>query len=97
MLLRLKQYSLEWKGTGDENPPQEETTRQEPCASSHVRGPDPRDTVIRKLKEQVHALRTQLQERDKRIIDLEDEMHEIKSKRRGYKLTGEKKSWWKIS
>ncbi|TLN17224.1 hypothetical protein FDZ71_06400 [bacterium] len=55
-------------------------------------GPDPRDTVIKKLKEQVQGLRLQVKEKEKRIIELEDELGAIKSGGRQYKL--EKKSWW---
>jgi hypothetical protein len=90
-LLRLKHYSLSWpaKDAAPEPHPEER-----PAPAVH-RGSDPRDTVIRKLKEQVQALRAQMQERDKRIIELEDELNAIKSGRREYRLSGERKSWWK--
>ncbi|RMG90914.1 MAG: hypothetical protein D6708_07850 [Candidatus Dadabacteria bacterium] len=96
VVLRLKHYSLSWPQPegppqGTEPPPPQEPEPRPPVA----RGPDPRDTVIRKLKEQVQALREQIQERDKRIIELEDELHELKSRGRAYKLTGDKKPWWK--
>jgi hypothetical protein len=56
---------------------------------------DPRDMTIQKLKEQNQALRTQLRQKDKRIIELEDKVNEIKSRGRSYRLDGsEKKSWW---
>ena len=92
-LLRLKHYSLSWP-TADE-PVQAPSIRPPSPAVPGARGPDPRDTVIRKLKEQVEGLRAQLQERDKRIVELEDELHDIKSRGRGYRLTGERKTWWK--
>jgi hypothetical protein len=56
---------------------------------------DPRDMVIQKLKQQNQTLRAQLREKDKRIIEIEDELNEIKSRGRGYRLSNEKKSWWK--
>lgn len=56
---------------------------------------DPRDTIIQKLKLQNQTLRSQLREKDKRIIELEDELNEIKSRGRNYRLSGDKKSWWK--
>ncbi|MDW7710562.1 MAG: hypothetical protein SCH98_08805 [Deferrisomatales bacterium] len=90
-LLRLKHYSLTWpaKETGPE------TAGQEPAPPAAPRASDPRDTVIRKLKEQVQALRAQMQERDKRIIELEDELNAIKSRGREYRLSGDRKPWWK--
>ena len=102
VLLRLKHFSLEWPA-GD---PADNAYAKPTPASSGVempdseegeppRGPDPRDTVIRKFKEQVQALRAQVQERDKRIIELEDELHEMRSRGRSYKLSGEKRNWWK--
>lgn len=94
VLLRLKHYSLGWplaEAVPSPEPPVEAKARP----VTRPRSPDPRDTVIRKLKEQVHTLRAQLQERDKRIIELEDEMHDLKSRGRSYRLSGEKKPWWK--
>jgi len=96
VVLRLKHYSLSWPAPlggprAEAEAPPEPDAPPPPAA----RGPDPRDTVIRKLKEQVQALREQIQERDKRIIELEDELHEMKSRGRTYRLTGEKRSWWK--
>lgn len=95
-LLRLKHYSLSWPAL---HPPPEPPAAEEAAAPAPVatasRIHDPRDTVIRKLKEQAHALRAQVQERDKRIIELEDELNEIKSRGRGYRLSGERKPWWK--
>ncbi len=95
VLLRLKHFSCDW-------PPPAEAPAvvprvPEPPARDPVqaRGPDPRDTVIRKLKEQVDTLREQLQDKDKRIIELEDELHEIKSRGRTYRLSGDGKPWWK--
>lgn len=96
VLLRLRHYSKDW-------PPREEPAAEpevrrdgpEVPAAPPPRSPDPRDTVIRKLKEQVQTLREQVQERDKRIIQLEDELHEIRGRGRSYKLGGEKKPWWK--
>ena len=99
VLLRLKSYSLAWpRGEGPEPAgfaTEPEIAEGEPDSPPAARSPDPRDTVIRKLKEQVHALRAQVQERDKRIIELEDELHDLKSKGRSYRLSGEKKPWWK--
>ncbi len=90
-LLRLKHYSLAWpaKDAVPEPTPEENSIPAAPRAS------DPRDTVIRKLKEQVQALRAQMQERDKRIIELEDELGAIRGKGREYRLSGERKPWWK--
>lgn len=62
-------------------------------AANRLAQPDPRDLVIKKLKEQNHILRDQLRAKDKRIIELEDELNDIKSKGRNYKL-GDKRSWW---
>lgn len=93
VLMRIKQYSLQWPRLDALEP--EPPSPEEPADTPRVRSPDPRDTVIRKLKEQVHTLRAQVQERDKRIIELEDELSEIKSRGRGYRLSGEKKPWWK--
>lgn len=96
VLLRLKHYSLQWpRATVPEGEPEAEPQPPPEPAQAVARTPDPRDTVIRKLKEQVHALREQLQERDKRIIELEDELHELKSRGRSYRLSGDKKPWWK--
>ncbi|MDF1554772.1 MAG: hypothetical protein P1P84_17005 [Deferrisomatales bacterium] len=99
VLLRLKHLSLEWPTTDslEDLPPPPVAQEPGPVAADPEipRGPDPRDTVIRKLKEQVHALRAQVQERDKRIIELEDELHDIRSRGRSYKLSGEKRPWWK--
>jgi hypothetical protein len=101
-LLRLKHYSLSWpcRQTSPSpaprpvpDAPAKELGLVEPEAATRIN--DPRDTVIRKLKEQAQTLRAQLQERDKRIIELEDELHDLKSKGRGYRLSGEKKPWWK--
>lgn len=57
---------------------------------------DPREKVINKLKEQNHSLRSQLREKDKRIIELEDELNEVKGRGRSFKFAGEKKGKWKI-
>jgi hypothetical protein len=98
VLLRLKHLSLEWPSpdAGQDTCPSPPPDPGPPASDGETpRGPDPRDTVIRKLKEQVHALRAQVQERDKRIIELEDELHDIRSRGRSYKLSGEKRSWWK--
>lgn len=54
---------------------------------------DPRDTVIKKLKQQVESLRTQLRERDKRIVELEDEVTSLTTK--NMRFSDEKKPWWK--
>ena len=110
VLLRLKHFSLEWPLPTESFKPEKkgearETIDKSDCmadasgvlkADGSMRAgvPDPRDTVIRKLKEQNHILRDQLRIKDKRIIELEDELNEIKSKGRAYRL-GEKKSWWK--
>jgi hypothetical protein len=96
-LLRLKHYSLSWPPaeaapTAVPAPAPDESERPAPSAATRIH--DPRDTVIRKLKEQAQALRAQLQERDKRIIELEDELNDIKSRGRGYRLSGERKPWW---
>lgn len=93
-LLRLKHYSLSWPPAEavPQGPPAEEP--EPPASTGATRIHDPRDTVIRKLKEQAQALRAQLQERDKRIIELEDELNDIKSRRRGYRLSGERRPWW---
>lgn len=101
VLLRLKHYSLGWPRAETAPAPDLEAAPDgaapPPIAAPvhAARGSDPRDTVIRKLKEQVQALREQLQERDKRIIELEDELHEFKSRGRSYRLSGDKKPWWK--
>ena len=99
VLLRLKHLSLEWptaESIEDTSPPPVAPAPEPAAADPEIpRGPDPRDTVIRKLKEQVHSLRAQVQERDKRIIELEDELHDIHSRGRSYKLSGEKRAWWK--
>ncbi len=97
VILRLKHYSLSWPAgpDPDEPPPEPEPEPLPGPPPPAARGPDPRDTVIRKLKEQVQALRQQLQERDKRIIELQDELHDLRSRGRTYKLSGERKSWWK--
>jgi hypothetical protein len=95
VLLRLRHLARDWPGRQDASPSSlaepQPTTDRPPV----LRSLDPRDTVIRKLKEQVQALREQLQERDKRIIEIEDELHEIRSRGRPYKLTPDKKRWWK--
>lgn len=91
-LLRLKHYSLSWPVV---LPPPEIAEPTATAPSPGGRAADPRDTVIRKLKEQVEGLRAQLQERDKRIVELEDELCEIKGRGRGYRLSSDKKSWWK--
>lgn len=98
VLLRLRHFTKEWPpGAAEAPPPQTEPPASEDTPPAPPRKPpDPRDTVIRKLKEQAQALRAQLQERDKRIIELEDELHEIRSRGRPYDLTGEKKRWWKF-
>ncbi len=57
-------------------------------------GPDPRDTIIRKLKEQAESLRAQMREKDKRIVELEEEVTRLSMKKPG-RLSVEKKSWWK--
>jgi hypothetical protein len=94
VLLRLRHFSRDWPAR-DEPAARESEPRDAGGAEPVGRSPDPRDTVIRKLKEQVQALREQLQERDKRIIELEDELHALRSRGRGYKLSGEKRPWWK--
>ncbi len=94
-LLRLKHYSLAWPSQSPAPAPAVAPEEPEPPPAGTPRVGDPRDTVIRKLKEQAQALRAQLQERDKRIIELEDELHELKSKGRGYRLSGDRKPWWK--
>ncbi len=95
-VLRLKHYSLSWPA---EPPPETSDARSEPeppsSPATNNRSPDPRDTVIRKLKEQVESLREQLRQKDKRIIELEDELHELKSRGRSYRLGGERRPWWK--
>lgn len=73
--------------------PDDSVDLAEPIIQNRLGQPDPRDTVIKKLKEQNHILRDQLRTKDKRIIELEDELNDIKSKGRGYKLS-DKKSWW---
>lgn len=109
VLLRLKHYSLEWPlpspgpkpeaekpalEIAEETPPQDGAPKNAILTLSPKGAqPDPRDTVIRKLKEQNHILRDQIRTKDKRIIELEDELNEIRSKGRSYKL-GEKKNWW---
>lgn len=97
--LRLKHFSLDWPQPKVESAPASAPPAAARSSTSekteNKRGADPRDTVIRKFKEQVRALRTQVQERDKRIIELEDELHEIRSRGRGYKLSGDKRPWWK--
>jgi len=92
-LLRLKHYSLGWPARSQA--PETIPGEAESAPADAPRVSDPRDTVIRKLKEQAHALRAQIQERDKRIIELEDELHEIRSRGRGYRLSGDHKPWWK--
>ncbi len=54
-------------------------------AASSSRSGDVRENVIKKLKEQNQNLRSQLRAKDSRIIELEDELSDIKSKKR----------WWK--
>ncbi len=90
-LLHLKSFSLEWDRPADAPAAAPPPEPARPATS----GPDPRDTVIRKLKEQAEALRAQVRERDKRIIELEDELHEIKSRGRTYRLSGDRRPWWK--
>lgn len=107
VLLRLKHYSLEWplpSPKAEIQKPEDVKSEDAGEPGSSAQGtdifipgrtiqPDPRDTVIRKLKEQNHILRDQIRAKDKRIIELEDELNEIRSKGRSYKL-GEKKNWW---
>jgi hypothetical protein len=96
VLLRLKHYSLSWPRREEaEVPTAPPTPPTEPAQVSQARTTDPRDTVIGKLKQQVQALRDQIQERDRRIIELEDELHELKSRGRSYRLSGDRKPWWK--
>lgn len=95
VLLKLKHCSLSWDDSKKEKVQDDSDNQSSDSSVQFARTPDARDTVIRKLKEQVDALRAQLQEKDKRIIDLEESLHQIKSKGRGYKLTSERKSWWK--
>jgi len=110
VLLKLKQYSLSWDDLENENYAdekedcaEEKVDYAEEKADAHLkesqsrscRTSDPRETVIRKLKEQVNALRAQIYERDTRIIELEEELHQIKSKGRTYKLSSDRKSWWR--
>ena len=95
-VLRLKHYSLSWPAEpAPEAPAPEPEPDPRPSPPANSRPPDPRDTVIRKLKEQVESLREQLRQKDKRIIELEDELHELKSRGRSYRLGGERKPWWK--
>lgn len=95
VLLRLRHYSKEWPAR-EQSDPKEEPGRDAPAPPSPPpRSQDPRDTVIRKLKEQVQNLRDHLQERDKRIIQLEDELQEIRSRGRSYRLSSDRKPWWK--
>lgn len=96
VLLRMRHYAREWPGR-QEAPSSfgPEMVKEAEPSSAPTRSLDPRDTVIRKLKEQVQTLRDLLQERDKRIIELEDELSEIKSRGRPYKLSAERKPWWK--
>ena len=95
VLLRLRHYARDWPDWPTGSTQAEESDEDsQPSPAGINRSLDPRDTVIRKLKEQVQGLREQLQERDKRIIELEDELHEIRSRGRTYRLTGEKKAWW---
>lgn len=97
VLLRLKHLSLEWPltETAAAAPPPPPPPADAPVVHPGPRSPDPRDTVLRKLKEQVQTLRAQMQERDKRIIELEDELHDLRSRGRSYNLSGEKRPWWK--
>lgn len=97
VLLRLRHFSRDWPSPAEPAAAEGPKKDADWAASPQPRGPDPRDTVIRKLKEQVQALREQLQDRDKRIIELEDELHEIKGRGRAFKLTGDKKHWWPFS
>jgi hypothetical protein len=97
VLLRLRHFSKDWPTPPDTAIAEAPKKDADGAPDPKSRGPDPRDTVIRKLKEQVQALREQLQDRDKRIIDLEDQLHEIKGRGRPYKLTGDKKHWWPFS
>ncbi len=96
-LLQLKAFSMRWNRPAEAPAPEPPPDAAEPPAPARpaTSGPDPRDTVIRKLKEQAEALRAQVRERDKRIIELEDELHEIKSRGRTYRLSGDRKPWWK--
>lgn len=94
VLLRLRHFSRDWP-VRDEPAPQDAGPKDAGAPETAARSSDPRDTVIRKLKEQVQGLREQLQERDKRIIELEDDLSAIRSRGRGYKLSGEKRPWWK--
>ncbi|TAL16662.1 hypothetical protein EPN96_08320 [bacterium] len=108
--LRLKHYSRDFHPapapdqsaqplvaeTG-EIPPAEETSNESPAIrnlKSAISGSDARDTVIKKLKEQVQTLRQQVKEKEKRIIELEDQLGDFKSGKRQYRLGAEKKSWW---
>jgi hypothetical protein len=95
VLLRLRHFAKEWPAEEPSTPQPAAVPSEERQGIPQRRSPDPRDTVIRKLKEQAQTLREQIQERDKRIIELEDELHEIKSRGRPYKLSGDKKPWWK--
>ncbi|MBI5014924.1 MAG: hypothetical protein HZB55_05455 [Deltaproteobacteria bacterium] len=95
VLLRLRHFAKDWPVPVDSAGTDEPAKERGATAAPQQRSPDPRDTVIRKLKEQVQALREQLQERDKRIIELEDELHEVRGRGRPYRLTGDKKPWWK--
>jgi hypothetical protein len=109
--LRLKHYSRDFHPEPSsaaepapapekpvEIPAADEPSNESPAIrnlKSAISGSDARDTVIKKLKDQVQALRQQLKDKEKRIIELEDELGDFKSGKRQYRLKVEKKSWWK--
>jgi len=96
VLQKLKRYSLSWDDLKNGVCAEEKTDAHlKESQPRSCRTSDPRETVISKLKEQVNALRAQIYEKDNRIIELEDELHQIKSKGRTYKLSSERKSWWR--
>jgi len=108
ILLRLKHYSQEWGGAteGEEEesqdfpisnepaPNESAATESEPLEKKVKAGGDLKENIIKKLKEQNENLRAQLREKDARIIELEDELGELKSKKRPFRYGDEKKRWW---
>jgi len=109
ILLRLKHYSQEWGGADNEPEESEEEfpISNEPAPNEaaqmesepvekkpRVGGDDLKENIIKKLKEQNENLRAQLREKDNRIIELEDELGELKSKKRPFRYGDEKKRWW---
>ncbi len=97
VLLKLKHFSLDWPEMQAEEAEIAQALA-EPVAKPQKAAPtkpDSRDKMIKKLKEQNESLRAQLREKDKRIIEVEDELNDIKSRGRSYRLSGDRKSWWK--